>query len=116
MNSRRLFLFLSAIALAMAMVGTSAQAENATSGGAYANAQATMVATNDLSTNPYLVGINTRKNQTYDTTKFKKDPPYVLALASQGPTNSWATLFDAHARWEVGQVGPSVVKTLLYAD
>jgi ribose transport system substrate-binding protein len=75
-----------------------------------------MAATNDLSNNPYLVGVNARKNQTYDTTKFKKDPPYTIALASQGPTNSWPTLLDAHARWEVAKLGPSVVKTLLYAD
>lgn len=116
MNSRRLFLFLSAFALAIAMASTSVRAESGTTAGASGSAQATMAATNDLSTNPYLVSINARKNQTYDTTKFKKNPPYVLALAAQGPTNSWATLFDAHARWEVSQVGPSVVKTLLYAD
>jgi ribose transport system substrate-binding protein len=95
------------------MVGTSVQAKNATLTG---NTQATMTATDELSSNPYLVGVNKRKAETYDTTKFKKDPPYTIALAAQGPTNSWATLFDAHARWEVAKVGPTVVKNLLYAD
>src|SRR5258707_8774708 len=66
--------------------------------------------------NPYLDSLNRRLNQTYDTSKFKKDGPYKLALASQGPTNSWATLFDAHARYEVSQLGKDVVSELLYAD
>ena len=59
----------------------------------------------DVSNNPYLASLTRRLNETYDTSKFKKNPPYKLALASQGPTNSWATLFDAHARWEVSKLG-----------
>ena len=52
----------------------------------------------------------------YDTTPFKKDRPYRIALAAQGPTNSWATLFDEHARAHVEELGPDVVAELLYAD
>ena len=32
----------------------------------------------------------------YDCTEFKKDPPWVLANISQGPTNSWALMLDGH--------------------
>jgi ribose transport system substrate-binding protein len=66
--------------------------------------------------NPYLESVNRRKGETYDTTPFKKDPPYRIALAAQGPTNSWATLFDEHARMRVEELGPEVVSELLYAD
>ena len=44
------------------------------------------------------------------------EPPYRIALASQGPTNSWAALFDEHARWRVEELGEDVVAELLYAD
>ena len=57
-----------------------------------------------------------RKDETYDTSKFKKDGPYRIALAAQGPTNSWATLFDEHARAHVEELGKDVVSELLYAD
>ena len=116
MYSRKLFLSLGAAALAIAMAASSAEAKSNAAPSAQSRAQATMAPTNDLASNPYLVKVNKNKSTTYDTTKFKKSPPYTIALAAQGPTNSWATLFDAHARWEVGQVGPTVVKTLLYAD
>ena len=51
-----------------------------------------------------------------DTSAFKKDGPYKIALAAQGPTNSWAALFDEHARYHVDELGKSVVSDLLYAD
>jgi ribose transport system substrate-binding protein len=66
--------------------------------------------------NPYLESVTRRKGEMYDTTPFKKDPPYRIALAAQGPTNSWATLFDEHARMEVENLGTEVVSELLYAD
>jgi ribose transport system substrate-binding protein len=66
--------------------------------------------------NPYLESVNRRKSETYDTTPFKKDGPYRIALAAQGPTNSWATLFDEHARARVEELGPDVIAELLYAD
>jgi len=66
--------------------------------------------------NPYLESVARRKAEMYDTTPLKKDPPYRIALAAQGPTNSWATLFDEHARNRVAELGPEVVEELLYAD
>ncbi|MEZ4677154.1 MAG: substrate-binding domain-containing protein [Caldilineaceae bacterium] len=57
-----------------------------------------------------------RIDATYDTAAFKKDGPYRIALAAQGPTNAWATLFDEHARAYVEEKGPDVISELLYAD
>lgn len=64
----------------------------------------------------YLDSLNARVDATYDTTEFKKDGPYRIALAAQGPTNAWATLFDEHARAYVAEKGPDVIAELLYAD
>ncbi len=112
MNARKVIpLFLTIVILA-AMAATSVQAQPASKAKAQATAQGTMQA----SDNPYLASLNKRLGQTYDTAKFKKNGPYKIALASQGPTNSWATLFDAHARWRVAQLGKDVVSELLYAD
>jgi ribose transport system substrate-binding protein len=114
-NKTSLILALALVATLMA--GMSASAHSITPGGAPKFQQAgTQAATAAASDNPYLVGIQKRANQTYDTTKFKKNPPYKIALASQGPTNSWATLFDAHARYEVDKLGKDVISELLYAD
>jgi ribose transport system substrate-binding protein len=66
--------------------------------------------------NAYVASVLKRKAETFDTTPFKKDGPYRIALAAQGPTNSWATLFDEHARAYVEELGPEVVSELLYAD
>ncbi|MCE7979865.1 MAG: hypothetical protein DYG89_01620 [Caldilinea sp. CFX5] len=66
--------------------------------------------------NAYLDSLNRRLEESYDTTPFKKDGPYVIALAAQGPTNSWATLFDEHARAYVAEKGTDVIAELLYAD
>lgn len=68
------------------------------------------------SDNPYLTSLNKRLGETYDTAPFKKDGPYRIALAAQGPTNSWATLFDEHARAYVAEKGTDVIAELLYAD
>ena len=115
MNTRRLIsLFVMLVVLA-GMLGTSAQAHKIP-GGSQPNAQATMAATAYTGDNAYLQSYTKRLNETYDTSKFKKNPPYKIALASQGPTNSWATLFDAHARYAVSKHGKDVVSELLYAD
>jgi ribose transport system substrate-binding protein len=70
----------------------------------------------EIESSPYLQSLLRRKGEMYDTSPFKKDPPYRIALASQGPTNSWAALFDEHARWRVEELGEDVVSELLYAD
>ncbi len=70
----------------------------------------------ELDANPYLQSVVTRENTMADTSAFKKDGPYKIALAAQGPTNSWAALFDEHARYHVGELGTGVVSDLLYAD
>lgn len=70
----------------------------------------------ELAANPYLASLVERMSTTYDTSAFAKDGPYRIALAAQGPTNSWAALFDEHARWYVEQLGPEVISELLYAD
>ncbi len=64
----------------------------------------------------YLDSLNARIDATYDTATFKKDGPYRIALAAQGPTNAWATLFDEHARAYVEEKGTDVIAELLYAD
>src|SRR3954454_6681533 len=116
MYRKKVFPMLAAVMMIATVLGTSAKADPITSGQKHVYGQATQAATEDVSNNPYLASLTKRLNETYDTTKFKKNPPYKLALASQGPTNSWATLFDAHARWEVSKLGKGVVSDLLYAD
>jgi ribose transport system substrate-binding protein len=121
MQSRRLFTFLTMIVMLVGLFATSAQAHNVP-GGAKPNAQstaeATAAATAYTGDNAYLKSYYRRLNETYDTSKFKKDGPYKIALASQGPTNSWATLFDAHARYRFEQLKKDGVVSgeLLYAD
>jgi ribose transport system substrate-binding protein len=70
----------------------------------------------ELDANPYLQSVVTREGTMADTSAFKKDGPYKIALAAQGPTNSWAALFDEHARYHVDELGKDVVSDLLYAD
>src|SRR4051812_45239149 len=106
MKSRRLFTFLTMIAVLAGLFATSAQAHNIPGGAnpkAQATAQATAAATAYTGDNAYLKSYFRRLNETYDTSKFKKNGPYKIALAAQGPTNSWATLFDAHARYRFDQ-------------
>jgi ribose transport system substrate-binding protein len=116
MYRKKVFPMLAAVMMMATVLGSSAKADPITSGRKQVYGQATQAATEDVSNNPYLASLTRRLNETYDTSKFKKNPPYKLALAAQGPTNSWATLFDAHARWEVDKLGKSVVSELLYAD
>lgn len=51
-------------------------------------------------------------SETVDTAKFKKDPPYNVAMIVQGPTNGWGTIFDTVMRYELKQSGK--VKSTLY--
>jgi len=70
----------------------------------------------ELDASPYLKSVVTREGAMADTSKFKKNGPYKIALAAQGPTNSWAALFDQEARYHVDQLGKDKVSELLYAS
>jgi ribose transport system substrate-binding protein len=100
MKSKKLVLFAVILALLLAMTSLVVAQE----------------ATPEMTDNPYLASVTKRKAEMYDTSKFKKAGPYRIALAAQGPTNSWATLFDEHARAHVEKLGKEVVSELLYAD
>ena len=67
----------------------------------------------ELDASPYLKSVVTREGTMADTSKFKKHGPYKIALAAQGPTNSWAALFDQEARYHVDQLGKNKVSELL---
>jgi ribose transport system substrate-binding protein len=51
-----------------------------------------------------------------DTSQYQKDPPWRIAHASQGPTNSWALLYDAHFEWAVNEKHAGLFSEILYAD
>lgn len=70
----------------------------------------------EIANTPYLQSFFARSEEMFDTSMYAKDGPYRIALASQGPTNSWAALFDEHVRWRVAELGEDVVSELLYAD
>lgn len=70
----------------------------------------------EIANTPYLQSFFARSEEIFDTSVYAKEPPYRIALASQGPTNSWAALFDEHVRWRVEELGKDVVSELLYAD
>ena len=86
-------------ALLMALSGGLARADDATPKAAQKYTQA------ELDASPYLKSVVTREGTMADTSKFKKNGPYKIALAAQGPTNSWAALFDQEARYHVDQLG-----------
>ena len=52
----------------------------------------------------------------WPTPRSCKNRAYKIALAAQGPTNSWAALFDQEARYHVDQLGKTKVSELLYAS
>ena len=70
----------------------------------------------EIDASPYLQSVLTRQETMYDTSAFKKDGPYRIALAAQGTSNSWSALFDEHARWYAEELGTDVISELLYAD
>jgi ribose transport system substrate-binding protein len=43
-----------------------------------------------------------------DTSKYKKTGPYTIAFASQGPTNSWATIYDEALKAEAKKLGVTI--------
>ena len=57
----------------------------------------------ELDASPYLKSVVARQGTMADTSKFRKKGPYKIALAAQGPTNSWAALFDQEARYQLGK-------------
>jgi len=69
---------------------------------AWANDWATLGITNPGIT-PTDKGITT-----VDTAKYKKDGPYTIAFASQGPTNSWATIYDEALKGEATKLGVTI--------
>ena len=73
-------------ALLMILSGALARAGGATSAATQKYTRA------ELDASPYLKSVVTREGTRADTSKFKKNGPYKIALAAQGPTNSWACL------------------------
>jgi ribose transport system substrate-binding protein len=118
MKTTKLFLLLIVTMFLMGLVGVSALAQDeAPEPHVFAVPENPPEYTEEeLEGNAYLESLVRRLTEEYDTSEFAKDGPYRIALAAQGPTNSWATLFDEHARWYVEQLGPDVVSELLYAD
>ena len=97
-------------ALLMILSGALARADEATPAATQKYTQA------ELDASPYLKSVVTREGTKADTSKFKKNRPFKIALAAQGPTNSWAALFDQEARYRVDQLGKNKVSELLYAS
>ena len=106
----------SILTLMAILSGAPVRAQNATPAATDA-AKATQNYTQaELDASPYLKSVVTREHTMADTSKFKKKGPYKIALAAQGPTNSWAALFDQEARYHVEQLGKDKVSELLYAS
>lgn len=108
--SKKFFVLALLTALVASAMGMSVLAQDAT------EEPGMMYTEEELAANPYLASLVARMGETYDTSDFAKEGPYRIALAAQGPTNSWAALFDEHARWYVEELGTDVVSELLYAD
>ena len=70
----------------------------------------------EIASSPYLQSVLRRMNERYDTSKFRKEGPYRIALAAQGTSNSWSALFDEHAFSYAKELGKNVIEELLYAD
>ncbi|MDQ4078422.1 MAG: substrate-binding domain-containing protein [Chloroflexota bacterium] len=64
---------------------------------------------------PSIAAIEERKETMVDTSQYRTDPPWRIAHASQGPTNSWALMYDAHFEWALDQYGDQI-EQFLYAD
>lgn len=50
---------------------------------------------------------------TVDTSKYKSDPPYTIALITQGPFNGWGKIYNVAARY-AAQTSGKVGKTLVF--
>ena len=53
---------------------------------------------------------------TIDCSKYKKDPPWKLAFVTQGKTNSWVVMFDAHVDYAVQVKYKGLFKDFFYGD
>jgi len=53
---------------------------------------------------------------TFDCSKFKKDPPWRLAFVTQGKTNSWVVMFDAHVDYAVQVTYKGLFSDFFYGD
>ena len=51
-----------------------------------------------------------------DTSMYKKDPPWTIAFSSQGPTNSWIVMFEAHVDYGVNEKYKDLFKKYIYTD
>ncbi|UCE53123.1 MAG: substrate-binding domain-containing protein [Desulfobacterales bacterium] len=53
---------------------------------------------------------------TFDCSKYKKDPPWRLAFVTQGKTNSWVVMFDAHVDYAVQVKYKGLFSDFFYGD
>jgi len=53
---------------------------------------------------------------TFDCSQYKKDPPWKLAFVTQGKTNSWVVMFDAHVDYAVQVKYKGLFKDFFYGD
>lgn len=104
---KQLIVFFSILLLALTMVVVQAQDDD-DEGMTFTEEQ--------IAASPYLQSLLRRQEEVYDTSEFAKEPPYRIALAAQGTSNSWSALFDAHAFWYADELGEDVIEELLYAD
>jgi len=51
-----------------------------------------------------------------NTAKYKKPAPYTIAFASQGPTNSWARIYDYVFKYRLDSKYKRMVKNYYYTD
>lgn len=51
-----------------------------------------------------------------DCTKYRKDPPWSIANPTQGATNSWALMYDAHTEYAVMEKYADLFGEYYYAD
>lgn len=54
--------------------------------------------------------------QMVDTSQWKKDPPWRMAFVTQGKTNSWVVMFDAHVDYGVQELHKDKFSDFFYGD
>jgi ribose transport system substrate-binding protein len=99
------------VALALTAAACAPSQEKSTGGGATTPGATTGTGAPRL-TDDFSVQHAKWADETVNTTKFKKDPPYKVAMIVQGPTNGWGTIFDTVMKYELQQSGK--VKSTLY--
>ena len=95
---KQLIVFFTILLLALAMVVVQAQDDDDDDEGMTFTEE-------EIAASPYLQSLLRRQEEVYDTSEFAKEPPYRIALAAQGTSNSWSALFDAHAFWYAEELG-----------